>query len=57
MIELEGIKYFEVKDLAEQLDKSRATIKRWIQKYNCKYKAIGKDWYISEIEVKKLLEA
>ncbi|KLO21859.1 hypothetical protein X275_08180 [Marinitoga sp. 1197] len=55
MIELEGIKFFTLKEAGSMLNKHPETIRRWIKEKKLKSYKVGNVYYVKEEDIKNLL--
>ncbi|WP_129409050.1 helix-turn-helix domain-containing protein [Marinitoga lauensis] len=55
MIELEGIKFFTLKETGSMLNKHPETIRRWIKEKKLKSYKVGNVYYIKEEDIKNIL--
>lgn len=56
MIELDGVKFYNTREMEEKIKVTVTTIKKYIHSGTLKARKVGRQWYVSENELKRLFE-
>lgn len=57
MIELEGLKFFDVPEIVKKLDVDTQTVRRWIRSKELAGRKIGRKYYVESEELRRFIDS
>lgn len=56
MVELDGIKYYDVQEITQKLNNDTQTVRRWIRTNKLKASKVGRKYYVKSEELERFMQ-